>query len=66
MQSFTLSPTNHAFLDKCYRNFLWNKDPSSKAPNIISWDKVCKPKQFGGFGLRNARIDNIAHCQFTG
>lgn len=47
-------------LYKAYRNFLWNKDLGSKAPNLIGWEKVCQPKKLGGLGLRKAKVNNQA------
>ena len=60
MQSFSLPPHILSSLDKSYWNFLWNKEPESKAPNLIGWDKVCLPKKLAGLGLRKAKINNQA------
>ncbi|XP_057246695.1 uncharacterized protein LOC130589452 [Beta vulgaris subsp. vulgaris] len=32
----------------------------SASPNLIGWDRICKPKCFGGIGLRKAEVNNIA------
>lgn len=60
MQSFSLPPNILSSLDKSYRNFLWNKDSASKAPNLIGCDRICKAKIFGGLGLTKAKINNQA------
>ena len=60
MQSFSLPTYILDSLDKSYRNFFWNKPIESKAPNLIGWEKVCKPKRFGGLCIRKAKIANIA------
>ncbi|XP_057248334.1 uncharacterized protein LOC130590283 [Beta vulgaris subsp. vulgaris] len=60
MQSFSLPPAILSSLDKCYRNFFWNKASDAKSPNLIGWDKICSPKKFGGLGLRKAKANNNA------
>ncbi|KAJ4820751.1 RNA-directed DNA polymerase (reverse transcriptase)-related family protein [Rhynchospora pubera] len=48
-------------LDKVRRNFIW-KGPhsSSKAIHLVSWDKMCLSKAYGGFGLINLKLQNIS------
>ncbi|XP_057249105.1 uncharacterized protein LOC104906541 [Beta vulgaris subsp. vulgaris] len=60
MQCFLLPPHIVEDLDKSYRNFFWNKSSESKSPNLIGWDRICKPKQNGGLGLRKAKVMNMA------
>ncbi|XP_010676027.1 uncharacterized protein LOC104891937 [Beta vulgaris subsp. vulgaris] len=60
MQSFLLPNSILSSLDKTYRNFFWNKDPNAKSPNLIGWDKICKPKVAGGLGFRKAEVNNQA------
>ena len=43
MQSFTLPTSTLWNLDKICRNFFWNREPQAKTPNLIGWDKICKP-----------------------
>lgn len=50
MQNFALPPAILYLLDKSDRDFLWNKDPSYKAPNLIGWDKFASPKNLEGWG----------------
>jgi hypothetical protein len=42
------------------RSFFWaDEDQCSGAQCLVSWDKVCTAKQFGGLGLKNLRVQNI-------
>ena len=60
MQSFLLPSSIHNELDKIYRDFLWNKDHAKKSANLIGCDKVCKPKKYGGLGIKKAKASNKA------
>jgi hypothetical protein len=35
------------------RNFLWHGHQDNKKWALVGWDKLCKPKKFGGLGLRD-------------
>lgn len=59
MQSFYLPKPILEKLDKTYRNFFWNKDPLCSSTDLIGWNHICKPKCFGGFGIRKADTNNI-------
>ncbi|KAI0499520.1 hypothetical protein KFK09_017724 [Dendrobium nobile] len=49
-------------LDKSYkkinvwsnRDFIWNKSDGKKGLHYLAWDYVCKPKEFGGWGVQFA------------
>ena len=60
MQSFLLPKSILVNLDKTYRIFFWNKDNTNNSPNLIGWDRVCKPKSAGGLGFRKAEATNHA------
>lgn len=32
-----------------------------KKTHLICWDEVCRPKSFGGLGIRTARNNNLAN-----
>jgi hypothetical protein len=40
------------------RNFLWQGLTKEKKIALVSWDKLCKPKEQGGLGLRDPVIMN--------
>ncbi|KAM5548588.1 hypothetical protein ABKV19_000149, partial [Rosa sericea] len=42
------------------RNFFWTGDPLKKGATLVSWDKVCQPKDRGGLGLKNIVVLNQA------
>ncbi|XP_057250731.1 uncharacterized protein LOC130591430 [Beta vulgaris subsp. vulgaris] len=60
MQNFYLLKPILSSLDKSYRNFFWNKDNLNKTANLIGWDKICLPKQYGGLGIRKVDVNNVA------
>lgn len=59
MQIFWLPQNICAFIDRTIRDFIW-KGNNSKGLNLVNWDTVTKPKQFGGLGVRQARDSNTA------
>jgi hypothetical protein len=40
------------------RNFLWQGLTKEKKIALVSWDKLCRPKEQGGLGLRDPTIMN--------
>jgi hypothetical protein len=47
--------TDHA--EKSMRTFLWHgKDIEQHGKCLVQWDKICLPKEFGGLGILNLRI----------
>ena len=60
MQNFLLPSSIHSELDKIYRDFIWNKDPTKKSTNSIGWDKICKPKHLGSLGIKKSEATNQA------
>nr|KAJ0187106.1 hypothetical protein LSAT_V11C900454800 [Lactuca sativa] len=47
-------------IEKIMRNFLWNSGQNGKGVAKVSWNEICKPKVYGGLGLKNLRDWNIA------
>lgn len=45
-------------LDKLNRNFLWSNDISQPKIHPVGWKQVTQPKNAGGLGIREARINN--------
>ncbi|XP_048497845.2 uncharacterized protein LOC109136430 [Beta vulgaris subsp. vulgaris] len=41
-------------------HFLWSGKAMSERIGHVRWDKVCSPKKYGGLGMRNIKLWNIA------
>ncbi|XP_074283734.1 uncharacterized protein LOC141608268 [Silene latifolia] len=42
------------------RNFLWENGTEYRRVPLVAWDKICKPKEEGGLGLKNQEVWNKA------
>jgi len=42
------------------QDFLWGKEETRKKWALVSWERICKPKNQGGLGLDNLEILNKA------
>ncbi|KAJ3708007.1 hypothetical protein LUZ61_011712 [Rhynchospora tenuis] len=48
-------------IDKLRRGFLWgNLSSNNRGLHLLAWDRVCLPKEFGGFGVVNLKLLNIS------
>ena len=47
-------------LDKLQRDFLWGSNDTQRKTHLVRWERVCKPKDQGGLGIRNSRDMNQA------
>ncbi|KAK1300868.1 hypothetical protein QJS10_CPB13g01356 [Acorus calamus] len=48
-------------LDRIRKRFLWQgSDESRRAPHLVDWGTVCKPKKEGGMGVLDLRVMNRA------
>ncbi|XVE72950.1 hypothetical protein DITRI_Ditri11bG0078600 [Diplodiscus trichospermus] len=42
-------------IDKICRCFIWGHDGDTRKVHLVSWDTLCRPKEFGGLGIRQMR-----------
>nr|KAJ0184832.1 hypothetical protein LSAT_V11C900454780 [Lactuca sativa] len=47
-------------IGKIMREFLWKSGQNRKGAAKVSWNEICKPKSYGGLGLKNLNDWNIA------
>lgn len=47
-------------LDSINSSFLWNASKTGRVRAKVKWVSVCKPKKFGGLGIRNLAVLNKA------
>lgn len=60
MQSTWLPENVCDRLDKLNRDFLWSNNPLKRKLHLVGWQKVSKPKEARGLGVRVARVANVA------
>ena len=61
MCSLKVPITIMVHFEKGGRQLLWNrKDNNKHGKCLASWDMVCKPKDKGGLGVLNLRLQNKA------
>ena len=60
MMCFSLPVSVLEEIDKRRCIFFWsNGDTFSGAKCLVVWDRVCMPKQAGGLGVKNLRVQNF-------
>lgn len=47
--------------EKICRDFIWGSTEEKRKCHLVSWDKLCKPKEASGLGFRSIRILNQAY-----
>jgi hypothetical protein len=48
-------------IEKIVRGFLWKGHKNAHGGHcLVAWDRFCMPKEFGGLGIPNLRMMNIA------
>ncbi|XP_056692071.1 uncharacterized protein [Spinacia oleracea] len=60
MQTNILPTSITSALDKCCRKFLWNKVDRNRYMARLSWEKVTRPINMGGLGIRRLKEWNLA------
>jgi len=60
MQCFTLPNVITAQIDRLSREFLWKENNTEKGLPLVAWNRICRPKDKGGIGLRKAAAINVA------
>ena len=60
MQCYKLPARVTDQLDQINREFFWKNASSAKGMPLVAWDKICRPKQLGGLGIRKTAAVNIA------
>lgn len=61
MSAFKLPPSVIEEIDKRRRAFLCTgEDVCSRARCLVAWDVVCSPKELGGIGVKNLKVQNEA------
>ncbi|CAA7042519.1 unnamed protein product [Microthlaspi erraticum] len=60
MSSVKLPESTLNRLDRVARDFVWGSTAEKRKQHLLCWDKVCKPKEEGGLGIRKTSLMNIA------
>ncbi|XP_075106858.1 uncharacterized protein LOC142179868 [Nicotiana tabacum] len=47
-------------VDKQWRDYLWGNKEDGRKIALVSWDKVCVPKKYGGLNIKNCAKWNMA------
>ncbi|CAN1157085.1 Putative ribonuclease H protein At1g65750 [Linum perenne] len=61
MQTSVLPITTCNAIDKRIRKFIWGSSETERKTHLVSWDRICQPKENGGLGLKSARVLNRAY-----
>ncbi|CAN1195923.1 Putative ribonuclease H protein At1g65750 [Linum perenne] len=61
MQTSVLPITTCNAIDKRIRNFIWGSSETERKTHLVSWERICQPKENGGLGLKSARVLNRAY-----
>jgi hypothetical protein len=60
MQIFWLPRAVCEGIDKIVRDFIWGRSDGERGLNLVNWNTISRLRQFGGLGLRDARLVNIS------
>ena len=57
---FLLADGVHAKFDTARSKFFWEGTGNKKKYHLIKWAALCCPKKFGGLGILNSKLMNVA------
>ncbi|MCH83014.1 LINE-1 reverse transcriptase like [Trifolium medium] len=57
---FKMPPGIISLIESLFKKFLWGGSEESRKIHWLKWDRVCKPKESGGLGLRDLKLFNLA------
>jgi hypothetical protein len=60
MSLYMLFETTHEAMDRVRARFFWEGVGDRRKYHMVDWATICKPKDFGGLGILNTRLMNIA------
>jgi len=60
MSLFTIPVSVASRLEKIMRDFLWNSNENGNGLYWVNRNEVCRPKQYGGLGIRPLCVMNEA------
>jgi hypothetical protein len=60
MSLYMLFDSTHKAMDKPRSRFFWEGVGNKRKYHMVDWATVCKPKAFGGLGILNTKLMNIA------
>lgn len=53
-------------VERLCRDFIWGSTLEARKNHLISWDKICSPKENGGLGFRTLHTVNAAYLMKLG
>jgi hypothetical protein len=57
---FKVPPGIISSIESLFKNFLWGGSDEAKKIHWVKWERVCKPKEEGGLGIKDLKLFNIA------
>lgn len=60
MQTVRLPQSVISSLDKHTRHCIWGSNDSSRHVHLVNWPTICKTKDLGGLGMKQAGLMNKA------
>ncbi|KAJ9539130.1 hypothetical protein OSB04_031863 [Centaurea solstitialis] len=60
MTVFMLPSSVSQSIERMFRAFLWSQSENSQGKAKVAWDQVCRPKKYGGLGIKRLPVWNRA------